>query len=661
MPQIAVAAAVAFSEFIATATAGTFLASAGVAAANGALALAGSLGAGSFISAWGTVASFASLAMAPKISASSPGGPISLKLDPEAPCPIAFGKTAAGGNIVYRGTFGTKNIYLGIITVLSIGGPIQSIEGFYVNGNLTTFTGSPPAAVGHYSTPSPFMWQYTRLGATSDTAYMLTASDWAGSETLPGITSAHKLTGMATHLTIYRWKSDAKFPKFPNGVPKQLTVVKGILAYDPRLDSTYPGGSGAHRLATPSTWAWTENPYIIALAWLLGRQANSKRVFGVGVPWASIDVAAFVAGANVADTNSWKVGGVVTTGDDKWEVLAAILQAGGGLPVSLGALISCMVKTPKTSTFNLTAADVIADVEVTNTLPRRARFNRVIPKYRSEVHDWQIVAGAAISVAAYLTADGSELRTREVSLPLVQQAAQAAQLAYYDLADTREGLVFTVPCGPRLLNARVGDCCTVQLPEIGYASQKCLVIGREHDPASLQVTLTLRGETDAKHALALAQTSGAPPTPTLDYGSETDMDPPDAGDWAVSGTTISNGTDAIPAIVITGACTNDMAMYVLFEYKKTADSVWISLPAQATDATRVEITGLAGSTSYDVRSSYVNGWGYASTTTAEGTVTTGTAAVTPPTTYDPPLPPGYTPETPLDPWVSGPNPDVIAF
>ena len=661
MPAIAATAAAAFSEFIATATAGTALASAGVAVANGALALAGSLGVGSMISAWGTVASFASLAMTPKISASSPGGQISLKLDPTAPAPIALGKTAAAGTIIYRATFGTTNRFLGIVTALSIAGPIQSIEGFYVNGTLIGFSGSPPKATdAFYGDGTGYLWQYSRLGASTDTAYMLTAADW-DSQTLPGITSAHKNTGIATLLNIYRWKGDAKNPRFPSGVPKQYVVIKGVKAYDPRLDSTYPGGSGTQRLATPSTWAWTENPYILALNWLLGWQQNSKRVAGVGVPWAAIDVAAFVSGANVADTNSWKCGGLVTTADDKWEALAAILQAGGGLPVGPGAMVSCLVKTSRTSTFTLTAADVIGDVEVTNTLPRRARFNRVIPQYRSETHDWQVVAGAAISGAAFLTADGGEIRTREVNLPLVQNATQAAQLAYYDLADTREGLVMTLPCGPRLLNARVGDCCTVQLPEIGYASQKMIIIGREHDPASLQVTLTLRSETDAKHATALAQTGGAPPTPSLTFNNPTTMAAPAAGDWAISGTTISNGTDAIPAIVITGACTNAMAAQVLFEYKKTADSVWIPLDLKLPDVTRVEIIGVAGSTSYDVRSSYVNGWGYYSTATTEGSVTTGAATVTPPGTYEPPLPPGYTPETPNDTWVSGPNPDVIAF
>ena len=620
MPQIAgpIAAAVK-AVILAVAGTSTVATAAAQVASTAILALGGASGVGSFISAWGTVASFASLAMGPpKVSAGSSGGPVGIKLDPEAPAPIVLGRTAAGGNIVYRNTWGRNNRYLGVLEVLSIGGPVEDIEEFWVNGEqVPSFTGTPPAATGNYA---DFIWQYEKLGDHNETAFTFTAADWDG-ETPPGWTSAHKLSGMAKVFTIFRWKKTAENPKFPGGMPKHYTVLKGVKAYDPRKDSTYPGGSGSHRLATPSTWEWTENPYLIALKWLYGLYANGVRVAGVGSPWASIDVAAYVAGANVADANGWTVGGVVNTADDKWEVLAAILQAGGGLPISLGATISCLVKTPKTSTFNVTAADVTSEVEIVNTLPRRARFNRVIPKFRSEDHAWQVVPAAAISVAAYLTADAGEIRTREVSLPLVQAVDQAAQLAYYDLADTREGLVFTVNCGPRMLNARVGDCCTVQLPTIGYASQKCLVIGREVDPMSLQVTLTLRSETDAKHALALSQTGTAPPAPSLPVGDPSTIDQPDADDWTATGGLAANGA---PAVILTGTVDNDMAVAMVVEYKKAADSTWIpfggDLPASTT---RVEIAPLASNTSYDTRVSYRNSFGALSTPRTEAAVTTG--------------------------------------
>jgi hypothetical protein len=67
----------------------------------------------------------------------------------------------------------------------------------------------------------------------------------------------------------------------------QLTFsarIQGLLLYDPRLDSTVPGGSGSHRLATPSTWAYSDNPALADARWLW------DTTFGCGkaVNWASV-------------------------------------------------------------------------------------------------------------------------------------------------------------------------------------------------------------------------------------------------------------------------------------------------------------------------------------------------------------------------------------
>ena len=44
------------------------------------------------------------------------------------------------------------------------------------------------------------------------------------------------------------------------GFPRVEAIIQGQLVYDPRLDDTFPGGSGPQRLATPSTWVYSVNP-----------------------------------------------------------------------------------------------------------------------------------------------------------------------------------------------------------------------------------------------------------------------------------------------------------------------------------------------------------------------------------------------------------------
>jgi hypothetical protein len=107
-----------------------------------------------------------------------------------------------------------------------------------------------------------------------------------------------------------------------------------------------------------------------------GRQADDGRRRAGG----GIDVAAFVEGANVADANGWTCGGIVYSTDDKFDVLSTMLQAGGGKPMRLGALISCYVSTPRVSLATLTGADVIGEAVIPAGRARRDRINAVAPR-----------------------------------------------------------------------------------------------------------------------------------------------------------------------------------------------------------------------------------------------------------------------------------------
>src|SRR5690606_25103933 len=107
---------------------------------------------------------------------------------------------------------------------------------------------------------------------------------------------------------------NSKRTAYPNGEVKPLEIFRGLLCWDPRRDSTYPGGAGSCRLDNPSTWVWSENPIICALRWCLGlwegpvgkgMPHRDQQVGGIGAKLSGIDVPAFVAAANVCDANGW--------------------------------------------------------------------------------------------------------------------------------------------------------------------------------------------------------------------------------------------------------------------------------------------------------------------------------------------------------------------
>jgi hypothetical protein len=546
----------------------------------------------------------------------SPGSQLQLKAAGDtAPIPIAFGRSATGGYLTYRDTTGSKNSLLTMQTVLSGGGPIDSIEGYLAGEYGVAFNVDPKTALATVTATSPDselyagkMRQRWMSGASTD----LAPPDYTGMY-LKGLTSASKMTGFAHALMMLEY--DTK--KFPSGVPsKNIWVLRGQRLYDPRLDSTYPGGSGPHRLGDTSTYTYSANPAVCALAWALGIFSNGKRVAGIGLEWDEIDVPAFVAHANVCDANSWKIGGVVTTYDSKWAVLQAILECGSADPVDRGAVLSVMYDAPATSLYNLTVDDIVGQVEVTNTAPYKERKNTVAVRYREENQGWEIIAGDRVSSSTYVAEDNGETRTIEVEYPMVTDAKQAHQLGAYALVNGRELLQATVVCKPHLWGLEPGECLTTTIPQLALTSKKFRIMGKSLDPESLCVTLTLRSETDAKHAFALGQTQTAPPSSTFDGYDPSNPAAPGTSAWSITGTSVANAAvangAATPALVIEGQADDPNAASVIFECRTfdldhtyTDDQNWTSaleLPAATTN--RATITGLYPETSYQAAVSY---------------------------------------------------------
>ena len=549
-----------------------------------------------------------SSALRPKVGGDF-GTQIDFKADPRGPIPYAMGRTGTAGNLVFAQTAGDKNKYLNYVTVYSAAGPIDSYEAFLVNGTPVTFgTDAGEGASGYYQNR---MWRRTQLGARPEASWLRwtstgtkdTPADHSG---LPAEwTSAHKLSGLAADL----WGLQYNTTVYSAGPPRKMAVAKWVKVYDPRLDSTYPGGSGPQRANDESTWAWSDNPYLHALTWVIGRQANGVRILGLGAPLTAIDMAAFVEGANVADANGWKLGGVVYSTDDKWEVLKAMLQAGAGRPMRLGAKISCLVSTPRTSLATLTGADVVGEAQITGTPSRRTRINTVWPKYREEAQGWEIVAtDAPVQVAAHIAADGGKVRSREIEYPLVQSPVQAAQLARYDIENSREFQPVVLPCKPAWMGYKPGDCITVNEPEFGLVNQKMLILRRQRDPATLITTLTLVSETDGKHPFALGSTLSPPATPGLSGYDPNQSTVVAAGSWTATGTALTGPDGSTqPAIVFVGEVDDPNVTRVIAETRLSLGGGnfgdWMS-SEHSPQIRRIEVRGLLPSSDYHCRIRY---------------------------------------------------------
>lgn len=431
-------------------------------------------------------------------------------IDVNPPSPYGMGEGYFGGVLRHKVGYGptlkkVPNPFLFEAVALCVAGPIA--------GPIVPQVDFGPVT-SYYS---GWLATDTRLGQRPDTA--LTAPLQANPT---GWSSSHRLSSVAAIAWNHRFDKDGKI--YASGLPTRGVVAKWALCYDPRKDSTRPGGSGSHRLGIETTYEWSENPALHAGTYAYGRFVNGKRVIGVGLPDEGIDWEGVAAWANDCQANGWRMFGFVFEGaaDDaqrRWQNLRDICIAGGGEPLFSGAVLGFHWHRPRVPLDTVTEADLAeGPQEVTAMKSWRDRLNTVRPRYTSPAHNWSLVQAAQVQVASYLAEDGEE-RAEDIPFNFVKDVNQAAQLAAYWLTNSRELSPITLTLMPRLRNYRPGECLRLQLPELGL-DHDAVILRREFDPGSMTVTLTLVTEDPAKHAFALGRTGTAPPTPSLTNSAE---------------------------------------------------------------------------------------------------------------------------------------------
>lgn len=176
---------------------------------------------------------------------------------------VVYGEAIVTGRVLnVLAASGGSNLVVQVVWAL---GPIQSIDlPLYKDRALPG-----GATVTHY------------LGTASQTVDSTMVSAMAAQS----ITYTSALAGIAYSVFV------VPISGF-DGSLKFTARVRGRLLYDPRKDSTVSGGSGSHRLATPSTWEYSDNPALADADWL------RSDVYGCGV---SVDWVSVIAAANAND------------------------------------------------------------------------------------------------------------------------------------------------------------------------------------------------------------------------------------------------------------------------------------------------------------------------------------------------------------------------
>lgn len=430
---------------------------------------------------------------------------------PDTPRKMVFGPTAMATDVRYHEYTGTDDEYYWQV-IAGASHAVESIDELWLDEKLAwTVGGGVTGDFAGYLTVTPVM-----EGSSANITSI--SSTW-------GPAANTRLTGVA-HLDL-RFKRTGSTKKtespFAGAIPSRMTIRgKGRKVYDPRLDSTVAGGSGAHRTATQATWQYSngatvlgDNTALVLLNYLLGWKINGKLAVGRGLPASRIDLQSFITAANVCDEavtlsgggteRRYRWAGVISEGDTGDAVLAELLTSmDAELTDDGGKLrLRCRVNDLGSPVIaDLSADDVVGPFEWQPKLPLDEHRNIVRGKYvdASDNALYQQADFPAISVAA---PDGID-RIETLDFAGVQSAGQAQRLAKQWLQRLIYSGTFTAEFKARAWGLRIGDPVKwASFAPLGSAfDNKVFRVVERSNPMNGRVRLKLREENAAIYAWA---------------------------------------------------------------------------------------------------------------------------------------------------------------
>jgi len=538
----------------------------------------------------------------------------------EQPRSAIFGEAFVAGSLVdgfnYGGKYGTDWECL-IIRLADH--KCAGLTSFYVNDELVEYTGN-----GNYP---QFDSDHFELYFRADTS----------AESLPAVVTAHAPGWSSADIgesgcdvvVCYRAdKPDAKHPAWPGGRPRFGFVVQGKLCYDPRLDSTVTGGSGSHRWDDPSTWEWSDNPAVCRYNWVRGIYANdqvfdpSQLLIGRGLSEAEAPPENIFAAANLCDElisseKRYRVDGPVYANQTFLEVEEMFAVCCGGSVVTREGSVELEPGQAKSVVAVFTDDDLLVGSKISwnegiLSDSNGEWINSVVARYFEPAQKWNDHAAPVVRSFDDILADGRPRET-SITLRLVRRVAQALRVA--EIA-RRMGRVWgraSVTLGPRFCELEDGDWVNWTSARRFGGATKTFRVEAYSINEKWQPTLTLReinssifGD-DAYFDPDQSEANPNPPPP--DVGS------PDGGAWTLSAVTLTSSGAIVPAIVISGACDDDAASAIIFEYWKSDgiinpvtdpdDPPWTSAGTLVPSTTRVEITSITSGAVYYAAVTYV--------------------------------------------------------
>lgn len=445
-----------------------------------------------------TLATIQQTLFAPKLPRSQISR-LNISLDPNTPRKAVLGTTAFPVDLRYHEASGTDQAFIDYIICVAAH-KVASIDEIWFEEKLAW-----SSATGVAATYSGYLTVATRTEGTAGNAITINAGTvWNAS---------CRLTGCAyVYLRIKRTGNTKKTESpLVQGLPSRITIIgEGAPLYDPRLDSTVPGGSGSHRANNQATWGTYagaddyDNPALQLLWFLLGWKINGKLSIGAGVPPERIDMQSFITAANICDENitlatggtqkRYRTSGTASDADDRMEAINTFLACmNGTLRDNGGKLTLALLKNDLADpVLDFTDGDFLGEFAWDQTGGGLSQGHNVIRGRYVDPSNNSLYQLAEYPEVSLPSPDGIE-RVMTFDLPYVEDGRRAQRLAKQVLQRQQFRGQLSAEFSAKALGCDVGDIVHISFSALGFNEKPFRVISKEIRPDG-RVPLTLLEE-----------------------------------------------------------------------------------------------------------------------------------------------------------------------
>ncbi|NJC33855.1 hypothetical protein GGR88_001329 [Sphingomonas jejuensis] len=394
------------------------------------------------------------------------------------------GRTAMGTDVRYEEFVGAEQEYLWRVFAVA-SHRVHSIQELWLDAKLAWSSATGVAAeFAGYLQVTPIL-----EATATNTVYI--SPRWSAA-------TRRRLTGCALLYVRFKRTGNSKKAESPfaQAITNRVTIVgEGRLYYDPRRDSTVPGGSGTMRADNQATWAYTvgsdaigRNGALGLLNQLLGWRINGKLAVGRGTPPSRLDLASWITAANLADEAvakaaggtepRYRTDGVVTEDEEGSAVIQRWEGAINGRLIDDGGRLSLRIwhNDLALPVAHFTASDVLGGVlwEPTLSLDETRNVGRGRYIDASPQALYQAVDYPHITIPS---PDGID-RVLSADFDLVQSVGQAQRLIKQRLQRMLYGGRFTADFRAVGWGVKRGDVITLDFPHLGFVARLFRVLER---------------------------------------------------------------------------------------------------------------------------------------------------------------------------------------